>query len=119
VEGDDIEIIVDDQLSEDPIFLVQVITPLGILDLMAEVRLSPRSIEVHGLHVGGDAATRWGWSTLRRIGRLIAEKLDVDEINLYGAIRTTGANPGRRPRHWRIARASQPSPRARLERKHP
>ncbi|BDA83842.1 hypothetical protein Sa4125_13840 [Aureimonas sp. SA4125] len=113
---DEIEISIDDHLSEDPIFLIQVITPLGTLDLMAEVRVLPRSIEVHGLHVGGNAETRWGWSTLRRIGRLIAERLDVDEINLHGAIRTTGANPGRRPRSWRIARASEPSPGTRLKR---
>lgn len=105
---DDIEIIIDAGMLEDPVFIIEVITPLGSLQLMGEFEIGSHSIVVRGLHIGGDPTVEWGWSKLRMLGRLIAEKMDVDEISIHGAVRTTGANPGRRPRVVRLARARKP-----------
>jgi hypothetical protein len=76
---------------------------------MGEFEVGSESIVVRGLHIGGDPAVDWGWSRLRMLGRLIAEKLDVDEISIHGAVRTTGANPGRKPRVVRLARTDKPA----------
>lgn len=102
---EDIELVVDEQLSEDPCFIVEVITTHGRLMVMGEIVVFSDHLVIEGMHVGGDVARRWGWSRLRRIGRLIAEKLDVGYIEIRGAVRTTGASPGRKPGRVRLARS--------------
>ena len=102
---DDIELIVDEQLSEDPCLIIEIVTPHGRLMVMGEVEVFADFLVIKGMHVGGDAALRWGWSRLRRLGRSIAEKLDVEYIEIRGAVRTTGANPGRQPSRVRLLRS--------------
>jgi hypothetical protein len=117
VQLDDIELVLDADASEDSCLLFDVVTSDGVLQLLADVEIADDHLVVRDLHVGGDAQLRWGWSKLRAIGRLIAEKLDVDYIEVHGAVRTTGANPGRRPGVVRLSRA--PEPRFRAGREHP
>ena len=104
---EDVELIVDVDNSADPYFIIDVVTKDGALQAMGEMEVGSNHLIVRGLHIGGDAAVRWGWSKLRRLGRVIAEKLDVDYIEVHGAVRTTGANPGRRPRVVRLTRAGK------------
>ena len=106
---DDIESIIDAEMADDPVFTIEIVTPLGSLRLMGEFEVGSDSIVVRGLHIGVDPAVEWGWSKLRMLGRPIAEKLHVDEISIHGAVRTTGANPGRRPRVVRLTRAGKPA----------
>ena len=106
----DITFVLDETLSDDPIFTVSIVTPLGTLGLMAEIMFENGVVELRGLHIGGDPATEWGWSRLRTIARWATEVLDVDEIIVVGAIRTSGANPGRRPGRYRIRRPPRTAP---------
>lgn len=111
VKPDDITIIVDGDFSEDPIFLFEVITPVGSLQLLGEVVIGENNLVIRGAHLWGDPATKWGWEVLRHLGQTIAEKFDVDEIAIYGEVRSTGAGKGRRPRPFRFRRANEPYPR--------
>lgn len=104
----DVDLVVDTDFSDDPFMLVAVVTPDGVLDLLGEVETGDRHLIVRNLHIQGDARIIWGWSKLRRIGRLIAEKLDVDYVEIHGAVRTTGASPGRRPSVVRLTRPPEP-----------
>ncbi|EAU40970.1 hypothetical protein FP2506_18819 [Fulvimarina pelagi HTCC2506] len=103
--ADDIEIVLDPSLSDDPIFTAEIRTPLGSLDVMARVTIEGRSLALDGTHIGGDPAKTWGPAALRNLAQAVMEKLDVDEIIVVGAVRTTGANPGRTPRLRRLRRA--------------
>jgi hypothetical protein len=108
VQPDEIELVLDADFSEDPCLLLDVATPDGVLQLLGEVEIGSNYLVVCNLHIGGDAQVRWGWSRLRKLGRVIAEKLDVDYIEVHGAVRTTGANPGRRPGVVRLSRSAEP-----------
>lgn len=105
---DDVELILDADHSEDSCLLVEVVTRDGALRFLGEMEIGANYLVVRDLHIGGDAEVRWGWSKLRKLGRMIAEKLDVDYIEIHGAVRTTGANPGRSPRPVRLSRAAEP-----------
>lgn len=95
--------IVADQ-SEDPHYVAVAQTNRGRLETLSEVILDERTLELKGLHIGGDPKVEWGWADLRKLARLIAENLDVDEIIVTGGVQTTGGNPGRQPKQWRIRR---------------
>ena len=105
---EDIELVVDEADSEGACLLFEVRTPDGVLEGLGVVEVLTDRLVVRDLHIGGNAEIRWGWSKLRTIGRLIAGKLDVDHIEIHGAVRTTGANPGRRPGVVRLSRPSKP-----------
>ena len=108
---DEVHIAVYLEDSEDPIFLIEVVTPNGSLQLMGEFEIGERNLVIREAHLGGDRSKVWGWRLLRQLGRTIAEKLDVDEIEVHGAVRSTGANPGRRPGVLRFARSVETHPR--------
>lgn len=100
-----VRVVVDHANSDDPIFTVEVHTPWGSLDVMAEVTLSERVLRLDGMHIGGNPAKNWGAAALRDIAQGVMEELDVDEIHIVGGVRTTGANPGRASRPRRLRRA--------------
>lgn len=100
-----IEITIDDDGTEDSVVTAHIETPYGEISVMADVEISDRSIRLEGLHIGGGGANSFGSASLRDLVRSIMEQLDVDEIIVEGAVRTTGANPGRRPRPLRFTRA--------------
>jgi len=96
----DLCIVVDQ--SEDPHFVAIIETNRGRLETLCEAILSDKTLELKGLHIGGDPRVEWGWADLRALARLVMERLDVDEIVVTGGVRTTGGNPGRQPKQWRI-----------------
>lgn len=108
--GADIEIIVDDDGTDDPVVTAAIETPAGALMAMAGVRRVGRSLELEGFHMHGASVgpNALGAANLKRLAQAVMEKIDVDEIVVRGATRTSGANPGRRPREWRFTRASEP-----------
>ncbi len=50
-----------------------------------------------GVHVQGPGANRLGIRKLLELRNFVKAMIDVDELLLEGALRTTGANPDRRP----------------------
>jgi len=99
-----IEIICDQ--SDENIVVARVATTVGTILVMAEVELTGRSLILSGVHIQGDdvKANEVGFAGLRRIIQEAMEELGVDEIVIIGAVRTTGANPGRAPRPLRFTR---------------
>ena len=89
---DDIEIVMDAAMADDPIFTVEIITPTGSLQLMGEFEIGSSSIAVRGLHIGGDPAVEWGWSKLRVLGRMIAAGCRRDQHSWSGS--DNGCEPG-------------------------
>ena len=49
---EDIELVVDEQLSEDPCFIVEVITTHGRLMVMGEIVVFSDHLIIEGMHVG-------------------------------------------------------------------
>jgi hypothetical protein len=56
---------------------------------------------VYGVKLQG---SELGISGIRRLMQEVMEELDVDEIAIEGAVRVTGAGPGRTPRRLRFTR---------------
>jgi hypothetical protein len=110
-----VDIIADE--SEGTIATARVTTSVGTIMAMAEVALEGRSLTLRGLHVHGEGVgmNELGISGLRRIVAEAMEDLDVDEIVIEGAVRVTGAGPGRTPRRLRFARKIPPEKRARQD----
>jgi hypothetical protein len=101
-----VEIILDDDMTDDPVATAEIVTPVGRLMLMAEVSFDDRVLVLAGLHMHGEdvGPNRFGAVNLRRLADAVMERLDCDEIVVAGAIRRTGANPGRLPREIRFKR---------------
>ena len=110
---DDVILSVTIDESEDPVVIVSIEIPEGYLEVMAEIEIDyeRRVIIARGLHLHGVDfdANGLGSIRLRQIARAMLEDLDYDECRIEGAIRTTGANPGRRPKPVRFTRKPSPS----------
>jgi hypothetical protein len=108
-----IEIIRDQ--SDENIVVARVATTVGTILVMAEIELSGQSLILSGVHIQGDdvKANEIGVAGLRRMIQEAMEELGVDEIVIIGAVRSTGANPGRAPRPLRFTRKVPASGRSR------
>ena len=97
-----------DKESEGDIVTVEFETAAGSLHVMAEVQLVGRTAYASGLHIHSNDRGRnaFGWAQLRTLAWTALDWLgdDYDELVIKGAIRTSGANPGRRPRDLRFTR---------------
>jgi hypothetical protein len=97
-----------DELTSDPIMTVLVSTPAGTLRFMAEPRMQGTTL-VHGcVHAQDAHANTVGAANLRIVARALMERLSIDGLIIEGAVRTSGANPGRRPRPIRFTRGVHP-----------
>lgn len=67
------------------------------LELMADVILNGPAAIIRGLHVQGSGAHSLGLQRLIGLKNWAKDFLGVDELHVEGAIRTSGANPGRLP----------------------
>jgi hypothetical protein len=96
--------IIGDQ-SEGAVATAQIETAAGTIMVMAEAALEGRCLTLFGLHIHGVdvGANELRVAGLRRMVQEVMEDLNVDEIVIEGAIRTTGAGPGRTPRRLRFA----------------
>lgn len=102
----DIVIEVDDRLTDDPIVTATIATPVGHLRMMAEVQFDEATLRLTGLHLHGEdvGPREFGSGNLRRLADAVMEVLECDEIVREGAVRQSGANPGRAPRTLRFKR---------------
>jgi hypothetical protein len=67
-------------------------------------RPAARARSLRQLHVQGPGANAIGPGNLRSLAEVVMERLDFDALEIEGALRTTGASPGRRPRPLRFTR---------------
>jgi hypothetical protein len=67
------------------------------VEFVANFELGDRWVALRGLHVYGAGPNSLGIAGLRELIRWAKEQLDVDELRIEGATRTSGASPGRRP----------------------
>jgi hypothetical protein len=93
-----------DEMSAGSIVTIAVTTPIGVLKVMAEAAMAGRTLILDQVHVQDGWPNAVGWINLRLIAGRVMEGLDLDGLVIKGAIRTTGANPGRRPRVIRFTR---------------
>jgi hypothetical protein len=69
----DIDIILDDALTDDPVVTARILTPAGELQVMAEVSVDDGELLLRGLHMHGVSLGRnsLGWSRLRQLARAV------------------------------------------------
>ena len=102
-----------ESVSEDSIVTIELETTVGTLLAMAELRTADRTLYAIGLHVHSVdlGSNAFGAANLRRIAQAMLDWLgDYDELVFIGALRTSGANPGRKPGVIRIARRLHTAP---------
>lgn len=102
-----ITIVIDDDGTDDPVVTADFHTPRGVVKVMAEISVEGRRAFATGVHVSGVTvgSREFGATAMRRLAQAAMEVLDVDQIYVAGARRTSGANPGRQPRAFWIPRA--------------
>jgi hypothetical protein len=91
-------------VTSHPVVTVAVTTPIGRLVFMGEPVIAGGRMVVRAVHVQGAAPRSVGWPRLRMIAAAVLEGMGLDELVVEGAVRTTGACPGRRPRPLRFTR---------------
>jgi hypothetical protein len=102
----DIAIILDDDLTDDPVVTARILTPAGELLVMAEVEVQDRELVLRGLHMHGVTLgpNELGWPRLRQLAHAVMQRVEVDAIVIEGAVRTSGAHRGYVPRTLRFTR---------------
>jgi hypothetical protein len=101
------DIIAED--TDHPVATVSFMTPVGEIRVIAELEQQGRTLRLIGLHIQGATANAIGTTNLRVLADAVMENMDYDAVEVEGAIRTTGAGPGRRPRRLRFTRRSGPA----------
>jgi hypothetical protein len=96
--------------TDDPVVTATIATPAGTLRAMAEIERIGRLLILRGYHMHGEDIGRneFGLRHFLWLAQAVMEYLDVDEIQIEGAIRTSGTNLGHRPRPTRFARKVRP-----------
>ena len=99
-----------DELTSDPVVTILVSTPDGTLRFMAEPEIRKgTTLLLRAVHAQDARPNAVGAANLRIVARALMERLNVDGLIVEGAVRTSGANPGRRPRPLRFTRVFCPS----------
>ena len=115
---DDVKFDLVPEDTSDTVVTRKVTVPDGILVFMGEPVEIGRTLVVRGTHVEsrGVGPNGVGGYNLRLIAEVVMKEMDYDEICIEGEVRTTGANPGRRPSVIRYARGRIFEPRTGLKR---
>ncbi len=93
-----------DDMTDDPVVMLLVSTPIGRLAFMAEVVVQETTLVLRGTHVQGASPGAVGTANLGQIAQAVMERMGFNGLVVEGAVRTTGARPGRRPRDIRYTR---------------
>ena len=96
-------------VTSDPVVTIAVSTPAGVLKFMAELEWASRMLILHGVDLQDLQPNAVGAANLMVLAEAVMEGMDIDGLVIEGALRTTGANPGRRPRVVRFARRLRPA----------
>ena len=84
------------------VMIIDVTTPVGIVQIIGKVTRVGRVLQIRGAHVDGLYGGALGRAGLNAIGRKLLEEADVYQIVVEGGTRTTGKNPGRPPKVFRF-----------------
>jgi hypothetical protein len=90
--------------TDGPTLMLEVILPRTRLEVVTSVRLDGNCLVLYDLHVDGPGAHSLGVAEVRGLVRKAMEAYDVARVEIHGFERSTGANPGRKPRVLRFAR---------------
>jgi hypothetical protein len=77
--------------------LVTLTDGVQVIEVLADVELAGRSAVLRGLHINGGGRNTLGQRAMRELINWTKAQLDVDELRIEGATRTSGAGPGRIP----------------------
>ena len=89
--------LVDLQIEPGDFVFVRLLIGAFELEIMFYVHLDGRSAVLRRLDIQGAGPNTLGVAGLRGLAQWLMELLDVDELRIEGAVRTSGAGPGRRP----------------------
>ena len=106
----DVSFEIVDNMTDDPVATLVVNTPAGRLTFMAELVQRGATLVVRGTHVQDVHPNAVGAANLMVIAHALMERMGFDGPEIEGAVRTTGANPGHRPRAFRFTRRVRPAP---------
>jgi hypothetical protein len=101
-----------DEMCEGSVVAIQADIDGVTIKILGEVVDGTDPMVVMGVHVSssGVAANEIGMANLYTLAQRVMEVGDYDEIVVEGAVRTTGANPGHKPRPFRFTRNRDPAP---------
>jgi len=89
-------------LVDGDVMIIEVTTPVGMVQIIGKVTRASRVLHVGGVHIDGLRGGALGRAGLNAIARKLLEEADVDQIIVEGGTRTTGKNPGRPPKVFRF-----------------
>jgi hypothetical protein len=99
-----------EELTADPVVTVNVATPAGVMKLMGELERIGRTLVLHGRHMQHPAPNVVGAANLIVLADVAMQRMHFDELIVAGGLRTTGSNPGSRPRVLRFTRRVRSAP---------
>jgi hypothetical protein len=91
-------------MTDDPVVTLRIFTPVGPLTFMAQPVMVGTTMVLKGLHAQDSTPNTVGPGNLMVIAHAVMEGMELDGLVIEGAVRSTGANPGHRPRDIRFAR---------------
>jgi hypothetical protein len=97
------------ELTDGPVVTVMVATPGGNLVFMGEPGMVGNWAVLRRTHVQGSQPNGVGMANLMVIAQAIIEGVGLDGLIVDGALRTTGAGQGHRPRTFRFPRRVRPA----------
>ena len=84
-----------DDMTDDPVVTLLVQTPIGYLTFTAEPVEEDNTLIAQRTHVQDGSANLIGTANLMVIAQALMEGMGYNGLVVTGALRTTGANPGR------------------------
>ena len=72
------------------------------IEVITNATLIGSTLTLDGLHIDGPGATTFGIAELRDCARELGRRYGATVVEIRGGIRTTGSNPGHRPRMVRV-----------------
>ena len=92
----------DIEVADGDEIIAVITTPLGAVQVLGSVTRIGRILYVDRAHIHGLGPGVLGRAGLNAIARKLLEEADVDQVIIEGSVRTTGRNPGKRPRRFRF-----------------
>lgn len=104
------EIVLQAVFDNDDLVMIDVRIGNAVACILAHLVLEGSTLTLRGTHVDGPGANLLGPATLKAVVRRMMEIADVETVVIEGAIRTTGAGPGRIPYPIRFRRSARRRP---------
>ena len=89
--------VADLEITPDDLVSARLSNGTEAIDVLAFLHMTQRTATLRGMHIQGGGRNTMGLPALRALAHWLKEYLDVDELRIEGATRTSGSGPGRRP----------------------